>query len=582
MNKTVNINLAGTFFHIDEDAFFRLQRYLEAIKRSFTDSQGRDEIVNDIETRIAELFTEKMQHDKMVISAKQVDEVITIMGQPEDYLVDDEIFEDEPKRKKTSSTSQGKKLYRDRENQYISGVAAGLGHYLGIDAVWIRILWVLLATGSGGGFILIYILLWAIVPEAVTTSEKLSMRGKPVNISNIEQKIKEGFEDVSEKVKNVDYASYGEKVKSSSQTFFDTLSSIIMFFFKVFGKFIGVLLVIIGATTLISLIIAMFGVSMFDFVDAPWIDYISASNIGAPFWVVSLLSFFAVGIPFFFVFLLGLKLLVSNLKSIGTVAKLTLLVVWLAAIIFLAFLGVRQATERAYEGEVISKREFVLHSTDTLFVQMNPKFNDHYDRYRHYNFDIRYNEKDQKVLYSNNLSITVNSTSDSVAYLQVNKMAKGSDYRNAKNRAEAIQYGAELKNNRLTIDTYHTSLFAEKFRNQRVRLTLYVPEGMTIFFDKNTEPYTRNYGSDLLKQHQEGYFLNMHKGELLCEACPMKESNNNDWEYLDEDGVNINQEGVHIKTDDFEIKIDDKGIKVDEEEVKMQIDSKGIRIKTDN
>ena len=88
MNKTVNINLAGVFFHIDEDAYLKLQRYLEAIRRSFTDSQGRNEIIADIEARIAELFSERVQNEKQVVSVKEVEEVITIMGQPEDYMVD--------------------------------------------------------------------------------------------------------------------------------------------------------------------------------------------------------------------------------------------------------------------------------------------------------------------------------------------------------------------------------------------------------------------------------------------------------------------------------------------------------------
>ena len=582
MNKTVNINLAGTFFHIDEDAFSRLQRYLEAIKRSFTDSQGRDEIVSDIEARIAELFAEKMEHDKMVISVKQVDEVIAVMGQPEDYLVDDDIFEDGPKQKRPAQSGSGKKLYRDTDTQYISGVSAGLGHYLGIDAIWIRLLWIILTITTGGTFLLIYVLFWVIVPEAATTSEKLSMRGKPVNISNIEQKIKEGFDDVSEKVKNVDYASYGEKVKSSSQTFFDTLGSIIMFFFKVITKFIGVILVIVGAATLISLIIAMFGVGMFDFINAPWTDYVNASNIGAPFWLVSLLALFAVGIPFFLVFLLGLKLLVSNLKSIGTPAKLTLLGIWLIAVIILAFLGVRQATERAYDGEVVIKEQIALTGTDTLYVQMNPKFNDRYDRYRSRSFDIRYNENDEKVLYSNNLSITVRATKDATASLDIAKSAYGSGYREARNRAEAIEYGLETKGNRLVINTYHTSGFEEKYRNQRVRLFLFVPEGMTLFFDENTKPFTRNYGGDLLKRNQEGYFLTVKDGELLCDECPKNKNSDGDWEYLngDDGGVNINNDGIHIKADEFELKIDENGIKVDEEDVKINIDEDGVRIKT--
>lgn len=186
MNKTVNINLAGVFFHIDEDAYLKLQRYLEAIKRSFTDSQGQSEIISDIEARIAELFSERVQNEKQVVRIKEVDEVITIMGQPEDYLVDDEIFEDEPQPTYQRSSRPTKKLYRDTENSYIGGVSAGLGHYFGIDALWIRLIWILLIIGAGTG-VLLYILLWVLVPEAKTTSEKLTMTGEPVNISNIEK-----------------------------------------------------------------------------------------------------------------------------------------------------------------------------------------------------------------------------------------------------------------------------------------------------------------------------------------------------------------------------------------------------------
>ena len=117
MNKTININLAGTFFHVDEDAYLKLQRYLDAIRRSFSNTQGQDEIITDIEARIAELFTEKMTNERQVISMKEVDAVIKVMGQPEDYLVDEEIFEDEPRKKRVHKNSR--RLYRDMENKYV-------------------------------------------------------------------------------------------------------------------------------------------------------------------------------------------------------------------------------------------------------------------------------------------------------------------------------------------------------------------------------------------------------------------------------------------------------------------------------
>src|SRR5690606_34609763 len=199
-------------------------------------------------------------HDKQVIGIKEVDEVIAIMGQPEDYLVDDDIFEDEPQSTSYRKSAPSKKLFRDTDNSYISGVSSGLGHYLGIDAVWMRLLSVILTMASGGTFIVIYILFWFLVPHAITTAEKIMMTGEPVNISNIKKKIRDGFENVadnvSEAAKNVSKTVSGaakkgsSSIKSSSKNFFDTLAEIIMFIFKLIAKFIGLLFIVIGATAL--------------------------------------------------------------------------------------------------------------------------------------------------------------------------------------------------------------------------------------------------------------------------------------------------------------------------------------------
>ncbi|MFP2994445.1 PspC domain-containing protein [Spongiivirga sp. MCCC 1A20706] len=591
MNKTVNINLAGTFFHIDEDAYLRLSKYLESIKRSFTDSQGRDEIVRDIEARIAELFTEKMQHDKMVISTKHVDEVIEIMGEPEDYLVDDDIFEDRPKQRSTYRSESGpsKKLYRDTETQYISGVSSGLGHYLGIDAIWVRILWVILAASTGGGIILIYILFWAIVPEAKSTSEKLSMRGKPVNISNIEQKIKEGFDGVTEKVKSVDYESYGNKVKSSSRTFFDALASIFKFGFKVLGKFIGIILLITGAATLIALIVALFGIGTFDFMDATWMEYVEAVNIGAPLWVVSVLSIFAVGIPFFFIFLLGLKLLISNLKSIGTPAKLILLGLWFVAVIILAVLGIRQGTERAYEGDISKTETLNFTANDTVYVQMNPKFNDFYNEYINYDFSIEYDEDDNQIIYSNDVQITVRSTEDSNASLQLTKSAYGNNRRNARTHAEAIRYSYSIESDKLIFNTYLTAAFEEKFREQEVDIMLYLPEGTHVIFDRKFGSFSKDYRGIDYKRAYANKLLKVEKDTFNCQDCPVEEGDDNDWEYRDQSnwdedqqGVKIDENGVKVKKDNFDLEIDEDGVRMETKETKLKIDENGAELKTDS
>ena len=590
MNKTVNINLAGVFFHIDEDAYLKLSRYLEAIKRSFTDSQGRSEIISDIEARIAELFSERIQNEKQVVGIKLVDEVITIMGQPEDYLVDDEIFEDEPQPRQSYSSRTTKKLFRDTDNSYIGGVATGLSHYFGIDAIWMRLLWILLTIGSGGTFILIYLIFWALVPEAVTTAEKLTMTGDPVNITNIEKKIKDGIDTVSEKVRNVDLKKHGEKIKegidsvsdnisetvknvdfqkqgnklkSSSQNFFDTLGTIIMFFLKVIAKFIGVILIIVGISTLISLIVAFFTVGITDAVHFPGMDFIDAANsANIPLWLISMLIFFAIGIPFFFVFYLGLKILVNNLKSIGNIAKFTLLGIWLMAIIGLFVIGVKQATEHAFDAKFMVKEQLDVTASDTLKINMVSDSN--YDGYyyrRNNNYRLVEDENGRTII-SSNIRLVVRSTKDSLASMVIEKQSRGSSYDIARNRAKNINYSYALNDGKLDLSSYLTTDIENKFSEQEVMVILYVPEGTVIYADDNTYSFHRNssYYNDILDNGMEEQYLKIIEDGTECLDCEIEEEDEN----LDETNSDNNQIITEEKPDvSIQINEEEEGVNIE-------------------
>ena len=555
MNKTVNINLAGTFFHIDEDAYLKLQRYLEAIKRSFTDSQGRSEIISDIEARIAELFAERIQNEKQVVGVKLVDEVITIMGQPEDYLVDDEIFEDEPQHRQRQTSRPTKKLYRDTDNSYIGGVAAGLSHYFGIESIWLRLIWLILAIGSGGTFILIYLIFWALVPEASTTAEKLTMTGDAVNISNIEKKIKDGIDTVSETVRNVDLKKHGDKLKegfdnvsdnisetvksvdfqkqgnrlkSSSQTFFDSIGSILMFFLKVMAKFIGIILIFTGISALIALIVAFFTIGITDAVHFPPMNFIDAANAAnIPMWLMSMLLFFAVGIPFFFVFYLGLKILVNNLKSIGNVAKFTLLGLWLMAIIGLVITGVKQATEHAFDAKVTSKEQLDVKANDTLKLSMigNHSYGDYFRR-RDNNYRLT-EEDNGRTITSSDIRLVVKSTNDSLATIIIEKEASGSNYNVARTRAKNISYKYALINNELQLNAFLSTDIDNKFSEQDVLIILYLPEGTVLFADENTYSFHRNssYYNDILENGMEEHYLKIIEDDTECLDCENAEEN---------------------------------------------------------
>ncbi|MBT8203904.1 MAG: PspC domain-containing protein [Eudoraea sp.] len=568
MNKTVNINLANILFHIDEKAFNKLQRYLEAIKRSFAGTAGSDEIIADIEARIAELFHEKMESERQVITMKEVDEVIQIMGQPEDYMVDEDIFEDDP-RSSSAPKSKIKKLYRDIDNKYIGGVCSGLEYYLGFDALWIRIIFIILALFTGFGFIA-YILLWILVPEAATTAQKLDMTGEPVNISNIERKVKEGFDDVAERVKSVDYEEVGNKVKQGGKSFFDTLGDIIMFFFKVIGKFVGILLIIIGAATLIGLFIGLFSVGILDIIHIPGVDFYEMVNYtDAPVWLVSLLTFFAVGIPFFFLLYLGLKILVNNLKSIGNIAKFSLLGLWLLSIIGLMVLGIQQAAAHAYTGSTTAKEELSFtQDLDTLQISMMA--GDLYEERDNYGFRglfLTQNEAGEPVLFSDNMRFDLRKSTDSLPRIRVRKDANGSSFANARDRAANISYGFLTEGNTLFLDSYLTTGAENKMRDQEVRVSVYLPEGMIVQFDENTKRHlgrSTRYDKDLYRSEIVDYTWAMqNNGELKCLDCPegleSDEENEEGRIIINEDGVDID---IKDDGDSFEMKIDEDGVRI--------------------
>jgi len=590
MNKTVNINLAGIFFHIDEDAYLKLSRYLEAIKRSFTDSQGRSEIIADIEARIAELFSERIQNEKQVVGVKLVDEVITIMGQPEDYLVDDEIFEDEPQPKKSRNSNSGptKKLFRDTDNSYIGGVSAGLGHYFGIDVLWIRLIWAILFFGAGTGVIL-YLILWALVPEAKTTAEKLTMTGDPVNISNIEKKIKDSIDSVSETVKSVDFKKHGEKLKeglddltdnisetvksvdfqkqsnrlkSSSQTFFDSIGNIIMFFLKIIAKFIGIILIVAGVGAIITSIVFLFTVGITDAIYLPGIDLLYVANAAnIPIWIMSTLAFFAVGIPFFFIFYLGLKILVNNLKSIGNVAKFTLLGIWIIAIVGIIIIVIKQATEHTFDAKVVTKNELIIKAGDT--INLNNSEYDEYSSYRYnHNNDFNIIENDEgPSIITSNVRYIVKSTTDSVASIIIEKEATGSDYNKAKTRAENIDFGYKLNGNTLVLNDYLKTDIENKFSEQEVRVIIYLPEGTILYTDKSFSKswrysYTR-YGTNLLRDIEFGKYYKITKDNAECLDCSNNETTEETVTSEEMSSSNQEKHEVNLKIDengvDFEI-----------------------------
>jgi len=560
MNKTININLGGIFFHIDEQAFQKLKGYLAAITNSLSDDpQGKEEIINDIEQRISELLSEKISEERQVINETNIDEVIAVMGQPEDYLYDDELFNETNKKSSTS-----KKLYRDGKDKILGGVSSGLGHYFGIDTAWVRILWIIITLIFGTG-IIVYAILWIILPEANSTAEELEMKGQAVNIDSIERTIKEEYNKLEGKVRNADYS----QVKTGLQDLIETLGKILVGFFKVLGKIIGVLLLIIASTTLIGLIIGLFSwgsIELMGFGDQyvnlpPFFEF---SMI--PAWLLTLLMFLAIIIPFVFLFILGLNILSSDKKSLGLTGNLSLLGIWLISLFGLAFAGIEHENQFAKSASISENYEYDVKANDTLQIKMlgNDKIANRKSLYRSRNLESVEDSIGNEKLFSSYVHVDIRRSSTDQVIVKVIKSTRAFNKSKAKENAKLITYNFTDNPNVLNLDAYFLVPTALEHNRPKIDVIVYVPNDRYVYLDNTTKSFlydvknrTNIYDSDMANHN----FL-MSSSGFECTDCLSKTTEKDE----DEVDLSINKDGLKLSIkdgkDSVKIKIDEHGIEV--------------------
>ena len=227
MKKTLTVNLGGTVFHIDEDAYRLLDNYLSNLKMHFRKEAGADEIIDDIERRISELFAEKLTAGSQVITITDVEEVIARMGKPEDMEAEND---SEPSVGNATRTTIHRRLYRNPDDKLLGGVISGMAAYLGWDVTLLRLLLLVVLICGVGTLIPVYIVCWLVIPEARTAAEKLSMRGEAVTVENIGKTVTDGFEKVANGVN--DYMK-SDKPRTFLQKLGDSLVMVAGWFFKI-------------------------------------------------------------------------------------------------------------------------------------------------------------------------------------------------------------------------------------------------------------------------------------------------------------------------------------------------------------
>ncbi|MBX3164294.1 MAG: PspC domain-containing protein [Bacteroidetes bacterium] len=559
MNKTVTINISGIIFHIEEDAYANLSHYLSAIKRHFADTESGNEIMSDIEARIAELLQQKISVSKQVVVADDVNEVIAVMGKPEDFGAE-QTQNENFSQQEFSHEKIKRRLFRNPDEKAIGGVCSGLAAYFNVDTVWVRLAMFLLIF-FGGLSIWVYIVMWLIIPEAKTTAEKLAMRGETANINNIAQSLKDEANDLKNRF-DKNKGKYKRQFYDTAETVRSNFGSALNMVFNIIGRTIGLIFLMLGGLFLVAYIAFLFGVTIQNgnIVNDNWKELLFQSS---PHYALALISFIIIfGIPVFMLIYAGIKLL-FKIRYSNRWLNRSAGIVWLCGLIMGFAVSVNTYLQFKYSERV--RAVVHLPNTDTLVVKLNaaenivPDWNSNSDDddeklYRGYHFE--HSEKGYAILGYAALEV-VESDNDSTELI-IYRSARGSSEKEANENAKDILYAYSQTNNALIFDEVFALPPHSKFKAQHLYAKLKLPKGKVIYFDKSVKYFLDD--ADNTTNTWEGDMINrrwkMTGNGLQCLDC------DNLNERSEDEKVIINSRGIHVHDKNSEVNIDRNGIRV--------------------
>ena len=506
MKKTLTVNISGIVFHIDEDAYNVLNDYLQSIRQHFSRTEGGDEIIEDIEARIAEMLKERIGDNKQVITLDDIEEIINAIGQPSEF---GEEFEDGPSA--TYADGNGKKtkrLYRDEDHSILGGVCSGLGAYFHTDPVWFRIAFVVASIIGLGTPLLIYIILWAIVPEAKTATEKLEMKGEKVNISNIEKSIREEIDNLKNKFNDFtrqakrSYKKKSVEHSSDLQNIGNALGRVLEVFVKIILVFVGIILLIIGFSLVVAFFAAIFGFghqvfivdSELIFISFPaLVDLILGQAGSNMFFTTGLVLL--LGIPLLMILYGGIKLIfgLERTRYVGVFA----FNLWLIGLILTGYYGFKIAKSFSQPGVHQESINIDLPTQQPLILEVgNDKLYDRIYRYDNYvevdemNMILTTKEDD---LYFGLPRLEIQMSNKDYAELELFYRARGKSEKHASERACRIVYRYTTEDNLITFNPFFKLAEREVWREQQLDLVLKVPEGTYLQFSDDMYKVLNNY-----------------------------------------------------------------------------------------
>lgn len=372
MKKVIEVTINNTIFKIEEDAYLKLNKYLDSIYKHYQSFDEAKEIIGDIEDNISDKLKEEIKKGKKYIDIKVIDKIIKTIGTIE------EISEEENSKK----TIRSKRLFRDSDNKIISGVCSGLATYFGLDPTIVRLVFVLTAIIYGSS-IWIYLILWLVIPQTKTEGQKLMMKGE-FNLDKIEELIKNGSKKIKEESQTLLKNESLEKGSKKILNFFDKIFSIFGNIAKSILRAISVIIsisfivIMIGSIILISGIFGLlFNLNSISFVsDIPLTSIVASTN----YHLTLIFLFVLIIIPLFVFVYLGFSLIRLKNPFKPNKIKISLGLVWLAALILASIYGASLTLQLEDNMKTSSQS---LDYSKSINLQDFKKIEIHFDRNRY-------------------------------------------------------------------------------------------------------------------------------------------------------------------------------------------------------
>jgi phage shock protein PspC (stress-responsive transcriptional regulator) len=594
MKKNISINISGIIFHIEEDGYENLKKYLDSINKYFASFDDSSEILADIESRIAEIFLSKLNEGKQIITADDVSALMATMGSVNDFRAAEEqesstkgqkfsqSYSENPNDDSGRSYNQPKQLMRDQKRKTLGGVCAGLGSYLNVDPVWIRLIFAILTFAYGitliayvimwivvpgsyeleepevtkklfrdtdrkvlggvaggvasflgvdiilvrvlfiicsvvGGLgVLVYIVLWVVLPEARTLTDRIQMQGEPVTLSNIESTIK----------KNQNLAGNENETQ---------LTKILLFPFRLMAIILGALAKVVGPMVevlrvAIGIIIILTGLSL---VMAVIVFFSVAlgvlSGIALPVWLGA--DFNEMGFP--------VEIFRNTFPAITTLAAFA--VAFIPAL-YIVLLGISAIAKRIVVGAALGWTMFVLFFAGVAVLAITiPGIAFAFKEEGKYKVETTYQPTGKKLYIKINetglenyhvTSLTLKGYDGKGLKLDQSFEAQGKTKQNAIENAKMIDYHVDQHDSVITFDSNIQFKKDARFRAQSMHMTLYIPYDYPFVM---TEDVSRFISQVIQYDNLDGYTWKMtHKG-LTCITCETDndDENNEDRRYED-------------------------------------------------